>query len=203
MGGDPGLRLRRGYLCTLCRHPHLRREIPMPFSPAPPPRPRFRQEIPIRSLSPLHPARAFGAPPPPPPSGRGPCPGVYQGSSRIRGGAGGPPCPALLQDLPMCWTVGISPLGVGPTGRGNLFPLPCLPRSNHLTSRRHPLPAPSAEDTHTLLPASPTPPAPAAGDTHALLPAPPTPPAPSALLPRPTPGGGSVCDIRGAAVPGV
>ena len=39
----------------------------------------------------------------------------------------------------MCWTVGISPWGVGPTGRGNSFPLPCLSRSNHLASRRsHP-----------------------------------------------------------------
>ena len=70
--------------------------------------------------------------------GRGQCL-RYQGSSRIRGGAGRPPCPALLQDLPMCWTVGISPLGVGLTGRGNSFPLPCLPDSNHLASRRsHP-----------------------------------------------------------------
>jgi len=50
----------------------------------------------------------------------------YQGSSRIRGVAGGKPYPALFRDLPMLWTVGISPRGVGPTGRGNLFPLPCL-----------------------------------------------------------------------------
>ena len=42
-----------------------------------------------------HPARACGAPPPPRGRGRGPCPGVYQGSSRARGGAGGPPRPAL------------------------------------------------------------------------------------------------------------
>ena len=42
----------------------------------------------------------------------------------------------------MQWTVGISPRGVGPTGRGNLFPLPCLPHSNHLTSRRPPPPHP-------------------------------------------------------------
>jgi len=34
--------------------------------------------------------------------------------------------PALLQDLPTLWTVWISPRGVGPTGRGNSFPLPCL-----------------------------------------------------------------------------
>jgi len=70
---------------------------------------------------------------PAPHPGRGQCL-RYQGSSRIRGGAGRPPCPALLQDLPMCWTVGISPLGVGLTGRGNEFPLPCLPRSKYLTS---------------------------------------------------------------------
>ena len=31
-----------------------------------------------------HPDRACGAPPPPPSGGRGPCPGVYQGSSRAR-----------------------------------------------------------------------------------------------------------------------
>ena len=122
---------------------------------AAPPRPRLRQRIPIPFYRPPHPARASGAPPSPHP-GRGPCPGVYQVSSRIRGVAGGPPCPALLQDLPMCWTVGISPLGVGLTGRGNEFPLPCLPCSKYLTS-----------------PASPTPPAPSQGDTHALLPAPP------------------------------
>ena len=87
----------------------------------------------MHSLPAPHPARASGAPPSPHP-GRGPCPGVYQVSSRIRGVAGRPPCPALLQDLPMCWTVGISPLGVGLTGRGNSFPLPCLPRSKYLTS---------------------------------------------------------------------
>jgi len=69
----------------------------------------------------------------------------YQGSSRARGIAGGKPYPALLQDLPMLWTVGISPRGEGPTGRGNLFPLPCLSRSRRLASRcRHPLPAPPA-----------------------------------------------------------
>ena len=55
------------------------------------------------------------------------------------------PCSGLLRDLPMCWTVGISPRGEGPTGRGNLFPLPCLPHSNHLTSAGTPTPpAPAA-----------------------------------------------------------
>ena len=137
----------------------------------------------MHSLPAPHPARACGAPPPPHP-GRGPCPGVYQVSSRIRGVAGGPPCPALLQDLPMCWTVGISPLGEGPTGRGNSFPLPCLPRSSHLTSPASPSPV---FHTPTIL----------------LLAGPPTPPAPSALLPRPLPGAGSVRgDTWWAAVSG-
>ena len=67
--------------------------------------------------------------------------GVEPAGNRIRGEAGGKPYPALFQDLPMLWTVGISPLGEGLTGKGNLFPLPCLPHSNHLTSRQHPLPA--------------------------------------------------------------
>jgi len=40
--------------------------------------------------------------------------------------SGEQPYLALLQDLPVHWTVAISPRGVGPTGRGNLFPLPCL-----------------------------------------------------------------------------
>ena len=71
---------------------------------------------------------------PRPHRGRGPCVAIPGGQS----------CPALLQGLPMLWTVWISPRGVGPTGRGNLFPLPCLSCSNHLTSRWHPLPAPPA-----------------------------------------------------------
>ena len=62
------------------------------------------------------------------PWGRGPCVAI----------SGEQPCPALLRDLPMQWTVWISPRGERLTGRGNLFPLPCLPHSNHLTSRRHP-----------------------------------------------------------------
>jgi len=80
------------------------------------------------------------------------------------------------------WTVGISPRGVGLTGRGNSFPLPCLSRSKHLASRcRHFCEGYPGTSAGT-----------------------PTPPAPSALLPRPHPGAGSVRgDIRGAAVPGV
>ncbi len=70
---------------------------------------------------------------PRPRRGRGPCPGVYQGSSRIRGFSGISPCAGPW------W---ISPRGERLTGRGNLFPLPCLPHSNHLTSRRHPPPHP-------------------------------------------------------------
>jgi len=84
----------------------------------PPPHPRLRRSSPA-------------------PTGRGPCVAI----------SGGQSCPALLQGLPMLWTVWISPRGVGPTGRGNSFPLPCLPHSNHLTSRRQAI--------HTLLPAPP------------------------------------------------
>ena len=101
--------------------------------------------------------------------------GVEPAGNRIRGGAGGKPYPALFQDLPMLWTVGISPLGEGLTGKGNLFPLPCLPHSNHLTSRQHPLPAPSPTGS----------PYPSAGT--------PTPPAPS----PPRPGAGAVLAISG------
>jgi len=121
--------------------------------------PAFPREYPYASAGSPHPARACGAPPPPPPGG-GVRAWRYQGSNRarggaggksylgwswwetvsglelvgnrIRGGAGGPPCPALLRDLPVHWTVGISPRGEGPTGRGNSFPLPCLSRSRHL-----------------------------------------------------------------------
>jgi len=84
--------------------------------------PAFLRGMPVRFCRHPHPARAFGAPPPPPPRGRGQCVAI----------SGGQPYPALLQDLPMLWTVRISPRGVGPTGRGNLFPLPCLSRSRHL-----------------------------------------------------------------------
>jgi len=98
--------------------------LPMHFCRQPPPRPRLRRSAPS-------------------PAGRGQC-SRYLVESRIRGATGGPPCPALLQDLPICWTVGISPLGEGPTGRGNLFPLPCLSRSRYLAPRQ-PYPArPSA-----------------------------------------------------------
>jgi len=96
--------------------------------PASPPRPRLRRSSPAPSW------------------GRGPCVAI----------SGEQPCPALLQDLPMHWTVGISPRGVGLTGRGNLFPLPCLSRSNHLASRcRH-----FSEGYPDTSSATPTPPAP-------------------------------------------
>jgi len=89
-------------------------EIPHIFSA--PPHPRLRQKIPVHFCRHPHPTRAFGAPPPPPSGGRGQCMAI----------SGEQPYPALLQDLPVHWTVGISPRGVGPTGRGNSFPLPCL-----------------------------------------------------------------------------
>ena len=99
------------------------------------------------------PHTSAGTPAPPAPSallprprwGRGPCvaisgkqpyPGWSRGKAvsgvelvgnRIRGGAGGKPYPALLQDLPMLWTVGISPLGEAARGAGELVPPPLSP----------------------------------------------------------------------------
>ena len=156
--------LRKGIPIHFCRpppRPRLRRRIPIRFC-RPPPRPRLRQGYLYASAGLPHPARAScrqaphtllpGHPhptracgaPPPPPEGGGVRAWRYQGSSRIWVGAGVQPCSGLLRDLPMCWTVEISPRGEGPTGRGNSFPLPCPSRSNHLASRRHPLPAPPA-----------------------------------------------------------
>ena len=190
----PHPRLRQEIPIPFCRppppRPRLRQEIPIPFCRQPPPRPRLRRRIPILFCRHPHPTRAFGAPPPPRPgagavlaiSGEQP----YPGYSRWKAVSGSFP------PIPWHWTVGISPLGERLTGRGNLFPLPCLPHFNHLTSRQHPLPAPPPAATHALLPAAPTPPAPAAKDTHTLLPAAPTPPTPSVgdthtLLPAPPP----------------
>ena len=119
------------------RSNHLtsRRQATQTLLPASPPRPRLRQGIPISFCRHPHPARACGAPPPPPPGG-----GVrawrYQVSSRARGGAGGKSVSGSFPPIPWHWTVWISPRGERLTGRGNLFPLPCLPHSNHLTSRR-------------------------------------------------------------------
>ena len=182
---------------VLFRLPHPARAsagIPILFCRQPPPRPRLRQRILRHFFGLLHPARAAGA---------GSVPGRISEEQ---------PCPALLRDLPVHWTVGISPLGERLTGRGNLFPLPCLPHFNHLTSRQHPLPAPPPAATHALLPAAPTPPTPSVGDTHTLLPAPP--PHPRLRRSSPTPAGGRGSErrypvgsrIRGgawwAAVPG-
>ena len=152
--------------------------------------------MPLRFFWHPHPTRASGAPPPPPSGGRGPCvaisgeqpcpgwsrreivSGVELVGNRIRGGAGGPPCLALLQVLPMCWTVGISPRGERLTGRGNLFPLPCLPHSNHLTSRRPPPPRLRLQPAgypYALCRRLPPRPRLRQGDTHTLLLAPPHP----------------------------
>ena len=89
--------------------------VPPPLSPtlqlsyfSSPPLPCLRRDTRTFSTGSPHPARAFaegypdtsaGTPltracsaPPPPPLGAGQCPGVYQESSRIRGGAGEQPC---------------------------------------------------------------------------------------------------------------
>jgi len=98
-----------------------------------------------------------GIPTPPAPAALLPRPGRrgqcsrYLVESRIRGATGGPPCPALLQDLPMLWTVGISPLGEAARGAGELVPPPLsltlqIPCSLPALSR----PAFSRQATHTL-----------------------------------------------------
>jgi len=120
----------RGYSYPSASSPHPARasvEIPVHPLPALPPRPRLRQRIPVHFCRHPHPTRACGAPPPPP-GGGGVRAWRYLVGSRIRGGTGRPPCLVLFRLIPGHWTMWISPRGVGPTGRGNLFPLPCLSR---------------------------------------------------------------------------
>ena len=102
-------------LPCLSRSKHLAPCQPHPARPS-------AGRLPIHFCRHPHPARAFGAPPPPRRGGGSAW--RYQGSSRIRGGASGLPCPVSLRDLPMCWTVGISPLGVAACGEGELVPPP-------------------------------------------------------------------------------
>ena len=84
--------------------------------------------------------------------------------------SGEQPYPALLQDLPMLWTVGISPRGEGLTGRGNLFPLPCLSCSRYLASAGIPLPARAFGKGYPYVSAGTLHPARAfIGDTRTLL----------------------------------
>jgi hypothetical protein len=52
--------------------------------------------------------------------------------------SGEQPYPGWSRRAAVHWTVGISRLGERLTGRGNSFPLPCLPRSSYLTSHRPP-----------------------------------------------------------------
>ena len=135
------------------RHPHPARAfvgIPMRFCRRPPPRPRLFRRIPIhfcrrppprprlrRDTHALLPA----APTPPAPSALLPRP--LPGAWAVLAISGEQPCPALLQDLPMLWTVWISPRGERLTGRGNSFPLPCLQLPGHRNPCRPTPPAPS------------------------------------------------------------
>ena len=127
----PHPRLRRQEIATrFYRHPHPARAFMRDTHTLrrhPPPHPRLRrQEIATRFCRHPHPACACGAPPPPRPgagavlaiSGEQP----YPGYSRWKAVSGSFP------PIPWHWTVGISPLGERLTGRGNLFPLPCLSR---------------------------------------------------------------------------
>ena len=97
----PARAFGRGYPCT---------------SQAPPPHPRLRQKIPVH----------FCRHPPPHPRLRRSSPAPFRGRGQCMAISGEQPYLALLQDLPVHWTVAISPRGVGPTGRGNSLPLPCL-----------------------------------------------------------------------------
>ena len=152
--------------------------------------------------------------PPTPPVPSALLPRPLPGAGSVRGDIRGAAVSGSSPGSPHAVDRGDIAFGVGLTGRGNSFPLPCLPHSNHLTSRRHPArafaegypyasagPHPAracGRDTYTRLPASPTPPAPPAGRLPTrFCRGTPTPPAPAALLPRPQRGAGSVRgDIR-------
>jgi len=126
----------------LLSHPVLSQGIPIRSLPAPPPRLRLRRDTPA-----LLPA----APTPPAPAALLPRPLPGAGSVRgdIRGAAvsGMEPVGNRIRFFsrisPCCGPCGYRHGGRRLAGRGNLFPLPCLPHSNHLTSRRQP-PTPPA-----------------------------------------------------------
>ena len=133
--GDPlPARASVGIPVHFCRHPHpdraLRRDT-RTLLPAPPPRTRLRRSssAPFRGAWAV-PGRISGKQP-------------YPGCSRWAAVPGSSP------GYPHVLDRGISPRGEGPTGRGNSFPLPCLSRSNHLTSRRSQLRRLFCEDTRT------------------------------------------------------
>ena len=121
-----------------------------------------------------HPARAScrqathtllpASPTPPAPSALLPRPQRGAGSVRgdIRGAAvsgampGVQPCPGLLRDLPMCWTVEISPRGEAARGAGELVPPPLSPTlqppyfspAGYPSSSRPPLPRPRGSERY-------------------------------------------------------
>ena len=86
----------------------------LPASPTPP-APSQEDTHTLLPAAPPHPRLRRSSPAPT--GGRGPCVAI----------PGGQPYPALLQDLPMLWTVGISPLGVAARGEGELVPPPLSP----------------------------------------------------------------------------
>ena len=122
-------------------------EIPHIFSAPPHPRLLRQATHALLLASPTPPAPAALLPRPLPGAGsvrgdiRGAAvSGVEPAGNRIWGGAGGKPYPGCSRweavsgsfpPIPWHWTVGISPLGEGPTGRGSSFPLPCLLRSQN------------------------------------------------------------------------
>ena len=102
--------------------------VPPPLSPTLQPSYFSPASLARTSAGDTHPLLRPPTPPAPaalrphPRGGQGQCL-RYQGSSRARGGASGKPYPALFRLIPVHWTVGISPRGEGPTGRG-LAPSP-------------------------------------------------------------------------------
>ena len=101
------------------------------YSSSPPPRTRLRRS----SSAPFRGAWAV--------------PGRISGKQPYPGRSRWAAVPGSSPGYPHVLDRGISPRGEGPTGRGNSFPLPCLSRSNHLTSRRSRLRRLFCEDTRT------------------------------------------------------
>ena len=140
-------------------HLRLRRQATRISRRHPPPRPRLHQQATRTLLTPPpHPRLRRSSPAPP---GGGVRAWRYQGSNRIRGGTGGQPCSALLQDLPMCWTVGNIATGGGGLRGGSLreggtrSPSPVSRAQNALLLRHPHLPEGGQRPADLMHPASP------------------------------------------------
>ena len=105
--------------------------VPILFCRHPPPHPRLRRSSPA-------PSRGAGSVPGRI-SGEQPCPGWSRRETVSGVEPVGRRARLFSRISPCAGPWGYRHWGEGPTGRGNEFPLPCLPDSNHLASRRsHP-----------------------------------------------------------------